>query len=155
MALAALFLERMDMAERLFYEQLEIRQRERIEGLWGEPATGLACVAAHAGDAERAATLIGCGEAIPGLPVADGDRQVHDRLVAKFIAPARAALGERAWKRAAAAGAAMTPDELWEFALERRAADAGPAVAQEIGAESARRHTTASKAEDHPGRNGR
>jgi hypothetical protein len=49
----------------------------------------------------------------------------------------------------------MTPDELCEFALDRRAADSGPAVAQEIGAESARRHTTASKGEDHPGRNGR
>ena len=42
---------------------------------------------------------------MPTLPIADGDRQVRDRLVAKFIAPARAALGERAWQRAAAAGA--------------------------------------------------
>jgi hypothetical protein len=118
-ALAALFLERMDAAEGLFQEQIEIFRRERIEGLWEEPATGLACVAAHAGYEERAATFIGFGEAMPTLPVADGDRQVRDRLVAEFIAPARAALGERAWKRAAATGAAMTPGELCEFALDR------------------------------------
>ena len=140
--LAALFLERMDVAERLFHEQIEIFRRERIDGLWDEPATGLACVAAHAGDAERAATFIGFGEAMPTLPVADGDRLVRDRLVARFIAPARAALGERAWRRSAAAGAAMTPDELCEFVLDRRA------MAPGLGATAPPRHT----ADDRPGR---
>ena len=75
-------------------------------------------VAAYAGEAERAATFIGFGEAMPSVPTADGDQQVHDRLVARYIAPARAALGEPAWNRCTAAGAAMTPDELCEFVLD-------------------------------------
>ena len=120
-ALAALCLERMDVAERLFHEQIEVCRRERIDMLWAEPATGLACVAARAGEPERAATFLGFAEAVPTMPPAEGDLVLHDRLVAKYIAPAREALGERAWKRAAATGAAMTPDQMGEFALERPA----------------------------------
>jgi predicted ATPase len=119
-ALAALFLERMEVAERRFCEEMEIWRRERFDGFWDEPAVGLACVAAHAGEHQRAATLMGCYGAMPGVPVATGDREVQDLLIARFVAPARAALGERAWKRAAAAGAAMTPDELCDLALGRR-----------------------------------
>jgi hypothetical protein len=119
-ALPALFVARMDLAEQLFREQLELRWRERIELLWDEPALGLACVAAHAGDHERAAILIGAFEALPAIPCAPCDREVQDRLIAMFIAPARAAFGERAWRRAAATGAAMSPDELCEFALAER-----------------------------------
>ncbi len=129
--LTALFLERMDVAQRLFHRQIEIHRRERLEWWSAEPIICVACVAADAGDAERAATLIGFGEAIPTLPVAEGDRQVRDTLVARFIAPARAALSEPAWKRAAAAGAAMAPDDMYEFVLDRPAAIAGPAVARE------------------------
>ena len=125
--LAALFLERMDVAEARFREQLEIVQRERIEGLWDEPVAGLACVAAAGGDRERAATLIGGHDALPFLPLAGGDLRVRDRLLARYLAPARAAHGERAWRRAAAAGAAMTLEELFEFALDRRRAAAASA----------------------------
>jgi predicted ATPase/DNA-binding SARP family transcriptional activator len=119
--LTALFLERMDVAQRLLDEEIEISRRERLEWWSPEPAICLACVAAHAGDGERAATFIGFGEAIPALPVNEGDQRVRDTLVARFIAPARAALGEDGWRRAAATGAAMTPDELYEFALDRPA----------------------------------
>ena len=87
-------------------QQFEILRRERVDGLWDEAATGLACIAAHAGEAERAATFLGFGEAMPTVPAADRDAAMRDRLVARFIAPARAALGDRAWKRATAAGAA-------------------------------------------------
>ena len=38
--LAALFLERMDVAEARFREQLEIERRERIDGFWDEPVVG-------------------------------------------------------------------------------------------------------------------
>jgi predicted ATPase/DNA-binding SARP family transcriptional activator len=126
--LAALFLERMDIAQRRFHEQTEIHRRERLDWWSAEPVVCLACLAADAGDAERAATLIGFGEAMPTLPVAEGDQQVRDTLVARFIAPARAALGEPAWKRAADAGAAMALDEMCEFVLARQ-----PAVATETG----------------------
>jgi predicted ATPase/DNA-binding SARP family transcriptional activator len=117
--LVALFLERMDVAEARFREQLEIQRRERIEGLWDEPVAGLACVAVAGGDHERAATLSGGYDALPFLPLAEGDRRGRDWLFARYLAPARAAVGERAWRRAAAAGAAMTVEELYEFALDR------------------------------------
>ena len=107
--LAALFQSRMDAAERLFGQQIEIFRRERIDGLWDEPATGLACVAAHAGDDERAATFIGFGEAMPALPLTSNDALVRERLVARFVAPSRAALGERAWQRVAAGGGSDDP----------------------------------------------
>jgi hypothetical protein len=123
-ALAALFLERMDVADARFREQLDLMQRERIEGLWDEPVAGLACIAAAAGDHERAATLIGGHDALPFLPLSDGDRRGRELVLARFVAPARAALGERAWSRAAAVGAAMTLDGLFDFALERRRAGA-------------------------------
>ena len=110
----------MDSAERLLRRQLEILRRERIDLFSDESALGLACIAAHADEVERAATLLGFGESVPGPPLAYGDRRVQDQLIAKFIAPARATLGERAWQRAAAAGAAMTLDELCEFELDRR-----------------------------------
>ncbi len=127
--LAALFQSRMDAAERLFGQQIEIFRRERIDGLWDEPATGLACVAAHAGHDERAATFIGFGEAMPALPLTSNDALVRERLLARFVAPARAALGERAWQRVAAAGRAMTPDELCRFALDAEATVARDAAA--------------------------
>ena len=95
--LAALFLERMDVAERLFHQQIEIFRRERIDGLWDEPATGLACVAAHAGDDERAATFLGFGEAMPAMPVAPNEDRRARPARGQVRRPARAALGERAW----------------------------------------------------------
>ncbi len=75
-------------------------------------------VAAQGRDYERAATLIGAHSVMPVFPVADTDRLVFERLVARFIAPARSALGESAWKRAEAAGAALTVEELYAFALQ-------------------------------------
>ena len=118
--LVALFREQMDVAEERFYEQLEIQRRERFQRFSDEPVAGLACIAASAGDHERAATLIGGHDAVPWGPLSEGDLRGRELLKARFIAPARAALGERAWRRAAAAGAAMTVDELCEFALDRQ-----------------------------------
>jgi predicted ATPase/DNA-binding SARP family transcriptional activator len=122
--LVALFREHMDVAEARFREQLELQQRERFQGFSDEPVLGLACIAASAGDRERAATLIGGHDAVTWNPLAEGDIRGRDLLLARFIAPARAAFGEFAWKGAAAAGAAMTVDELCEFALDRRPAAA-------------------------------
>ncbi|HET8758120.1 MAG TPA: AAA family ATPase, partial [Solirubrobacteraceae bacterium] len=118
-ALVALFREQMDVAEARFREQLEMQRRERHEAFADEPVAGLACIAARAGDSERAATLIGGHDAATWNPLAEGDARGRDLLFARFIAPARAALGERAWARAAATGAAMTLEELFEFALGR------------------------------------
>ena len=92
----------MDVAEARFREQLEIQQRERFLGFSDEPVRGLACIAAGAGDCERAATLIGGHDAVPWDPLPEGDLRGVEMLRARFIAPARSALGERAGNRAAA-----------------------------------------------------
>jgi hypothetical protein len=120
--LAALFLDRTELAGRRLREGLEALLRERLDWWSAEPIICLACVAAAEGDTERAATLSGFAEAMPESPVAVGDQLVRDELLDRFIAPARARLGERAWKRVAAAGAAMTEEQVRELVLDREAA---------------------------------
>jgi non-specific serine/threonine protein kinase len=117
--LTALFLERTELAGQLLRESIEVQERERLDWWSAEPVICLACVAAAEGDAERAATLIGFSEVMPESPVAAGDQLVRDELLDRFIAPARARLGERAWKPAAATGAAMTHAEVVELVLDR------------------------------------
>lgn len=114
--LAALFLERINVAEQRFREQLAICRRERFDW-WGEPVLGLAAVAARAGDAERAAMLTGASEPSMQMLVKEADRPVYERLHAKFIAPARLALGESAWARADVAGHALALEEIYDLAL--------------------------------------
>jgi predicted ATPase/DNA-binding SARP family transcriptional activator len=127
--LAALFLERMDVAEQRFCEQLAICRSERVEGWWGEAALGLAAVAAHTGDGERAAMLAGAAEAPMSQLMNEADRPVYERLRTRFIAPARAAFSEAAWTRAEAAGAALTPEEVFDLALGARAGSSAAAGA--------------------------
>jgi hypothetical protein len=119
-ALPALMSGRMELAEQRFRRQIETLRRAGIEGWWFEPTLGLACIAADAGENARAATLLGAFDALPGLTVSAGDREFEAHLRATFISPARAALGEREWERVTAAGAAMTRDELCQFALAGR-----------------------------------
>jgi hypothetical protein len=45
---------------------------------------------------------VGSYVAMPSLAVALADQVICDRLIVRFIAPARTALGEPAWQRAAA-----------------------------------------------------
>jgi hypothetical protein len=115
--LAALFLGRIDVAEQRFRDQLAICRSERLDAYCGEPALGLSAVAARSGDEERAATLIGACEAPLQWRMNEADRPVYEGLRVRFSAPARAAPGEPAWTRAEAAGAALTPEEVFEYAL--------------------------------------
>jgi hypothetical protein len=126
-ALPALVTGRMRVAEQRFRRQIETLRREGIEGWWFEPTLGLACIAADAGEHERAATLLGAFHALDGVTVSAGDRAFEAHLRATFMSPARAALGEREWQRATAVGASMTLDELCEFALARRRTAGVPA----------------------------
>jgi hypothetical protein len=48
----------------------------------------------------------------------EADRPVYERVTARFIAPARAALGDTAWARAEAAGYALTPEAALDAALD-------------------------------------
>ena len=79
---------------------------------------GLAAVAAAAGDAPRAAALMRAAEESHRRQYNDADEPIYDRLVERFIAPARAVLGEAAWASAAAEGAALSMDERLDLALK-------------------------------------
>jgi predicted ATPase/DNA-binding SARP family transcriptional activator len=126
--LAALFLERIDVAEQRFREQLAICRRERFEGLEGEALLGLAAVAARAGNSERAAMLTGASELSMQRVANEADRPVYERLHARFIAPARLALGESAWARGDVAGHALALEEVYDLALVDERVGSGAAV---------------------------
>jgi predicted ATPase/DNA-binding SARP family transcriptional activator len=126
--LAALFLERIGVAEQRFREQLAICRRERFEVPSGEPILGLAAVAARAGDSHRAAMLTGASELSMQKLVGKADRPVYERLQARFIAPARLALGEGAWARGNAAGHALALEEVYDLALVDERVGSGAAV---------------------------
>jgi hypothetical protein len=118
--ITALFLERMDVAEERFRAELEICRDERFSPAWrGDPLLGLAAIAARAGDNERAAMLAGASEAPRRELMDEADVAVYERLLARFISPVRAALGEPAWERAAATGAALASEQLFELADRR------------------------------------
>jgi predicted ATPase/DNA-binding SARP family transcriptional activator len=117
---AALFRDRIDVAERRFRAQLQVCRDERIDPAWrADPLLGLAAVAACAGDAERAALLAGASEAPMRELMDEADRPVVERVFDRFLASARATLGEASWSRATAAGAALTLDELFRLTLEQ------------------------------------
>jgi hypothetical protein len=131
--LAALFLEDMEAAERHFRRQLAICREEHLEGRWAEPVLGLAIVAAHAGDHERAATLAGAAEPAVEDHVAEADRAIFERLIARFLTPARTAVGEPAWERARAAGAALTREHMYDLALQHERLAASPTAPSPSG----------------------
>ena len=58
----------------------------------------------------------------------EATRSVYERLRTRFIEPARAAFGEPAWTRAEAAGAALTPEEVFELALRGARTGSGAAA---------------------------
>jgi hypothetical protein len=118
--LAALFLERTGGAEQHFRDQLAICRRERLKFRWAEPALGLAIVATTAGDHERTAMLVGACDATIRQSVAAADRPIFERLIDRFITPARVALGDAEWARAHAAGAALSREQMYDLALEDR-----------------------------------
>jgi hypothetical protein len=58
-----------------------------------------------------------------------------ERLRARFIEPARAAFGEAAWMRAEAAGAALTPEQVFDLALGGARTGSGAAAGAGAGAD--------------------
>jgi hypothetical protein len=102
--LAALLRDDMAGAAAAFRELLELARELVVLPVAFEGLRGLAAVAAHRGDLDRAARLYGAAGmhryAEPDHPV---DVRVHDT----FFAPARARYGTEAWDIAARAGAAL------------------------------------------------
>jgi hypothetical protein len=97
-----------------FTLELRLADRYRYHRMLYEAINGLAGVAAMRGDDELAARLSGAAE------ITAPDR--HDPVIAKQLddrcfAPVRARLGERAWRTAHAAGAALTARQAVDLAL--------------------------------------
>jgi predicted ATPase/DNA-binding SARP family transcriptional activator len=95
-------------ASEAFTRELQLAKQHTDERMVYEAINGLAGVAAAQGEDELAARLSGAAETVsPGRHHPAIAQQLEDRC----FAPARARLGERAWRAAHAAGAALTPRE--------------------------------------------
>jgi len=95
-------------AAQAFTRELHVASRYRYDTQRYEAISGLAAVAAAEGEDELAARLLAAAEAGgPERHPAALERQLEQR----FFGPARARLGEQAWRAASAAGAALTPRE--------------------------------------------
>ena len=117
--LEALFSDDSDRARRAFEEQLRVCREHVVHQLVGEGLGGLAAIATHGNDLERAALLLGAANAT-GTGVGDAD--VTAQLEERFFAPARAAHGTREWDEAHATGAEMSLEEAIAFALNESGA---------------------------------
>jgi predicted ATPase/DNA-binding SARP family transcriptional activator len=114
-----------ERASEAFTRELELANEYQYARVFYEGVSGLAGVAAARGEDELAARLSGAAEA--------SGRERHPpalarQLEAGFFAPARARLGEQAWRDAHATGAALTPRQAVETALQPHgfSAAAGP-----------------------------
>jgi class 3 adenylate cyclase len=116
--LEALFSGNITRAEAAFEEQLRLCSEHAVaNNLACEGLGGMAAIAAHRSDAERAARLLGAANAIG--PVGDAD--VNGQLEEHFFAPGRAEHGRRRWTEARAAGAQLSFQEAIGVALGKRA----------------------------------
>jgi tetratricopeptide (TPR) repeat protein len=113
--LEALFIGDLDRAQDAFDEQLRLCREHVVPHLASEPLGGLAAIETRRGDPERAARLLGAATVIG--PVGDAD--VNAQLEKHFFAAARARHGMRRWSEAHAAGAEMTFEQAFDFALSR------------------------------------
>jgi predicted ATPase/DNA-binding SARP family transcriptional activator len=112
--LKALFAVDLDRARDAFGEQLGWCRRDGVRWLAAEALSGLAAIAAHRGDFDRAARLLGAATTAGPW---DGDPDVARQLEEQFFAPARAVYGDDRWNEARATGAQLGFDQSIAFAL--------------------------------------
>jgi tetratricopeptide (TPR) repeat protein len=117
--LAALFQHRLHDAADAFREELTLCRDSRFStgSLVWEGLTGLAAVAAAAGEPERAAELAGASSTCTETPLNPAETPLYQRLMKRFLDPARAALGNSAWDHAHHAGRDVTPNDAIVTAL--------------------------------------
>jgi len=114
LGLVALFTGDTTRSAQALTRELQLADRYRYEPQRYEAIHGLAAVAAARGHDELAARLLAAAEVSgPERHPAALERQLEQR----YFGPARARLGERAWRAASAAGAALTTSETIETAL--------------------------------------
>jgi hypothetical protein len=112
--LEALFNGDIDRAETAFADQLRLCREHVVDHLASEGLGGMAAIAAHRGDPERAAFLLGAAAQIGPI----GDADVIGRLERRFFSGARTLLAEEDWRAAEAAGAAVGLEQAIELALD-------------------------------------
>ena len=113
--LAALFTGETDAAAQAFREELTLCRDTVDRAHAFEGLRGLAAVAAVHGDDQRAATLVGAGEAQRYDHL---DDPVDVRLNQAFFEPARKRQGTDAWDAAAREGSALTFEAAIAYALQ-------------------------------------
>jgi hypothetical protein len=112
--LVALLAGAVPHAAEAFTKELELADRHRYDRLLYEAIDGLAGVAAARGEDELAARLRGAAEA---AGPERHDPVINRRLEDRWFAAARARLGERSWRAAHSAGAALTTRQAVDAAL--------------------------------------
>jgi predicted ATPase/class 3 adenylate cyclase len=115
LGLAALLTGETDTASRAFREELTLCREMVVRPLLFEGLRGLAAVAAIAGDAERAATLVGAAEE---HRYGEPDDPVDPRLDEAFFEPACTRCGANAWDAAAREGSMLSFEDAISYALE-------------------------------------
>jgi tetratricopeptide (TPR) repeat protein len=96
-----------------FEEQLRLCRDHNLRWAAGEGVGGLAAIAAHEQDFERAARLLGAASAIGSI----GDPAVVDKLEQQFFDAARARLGDARWSDSVDAGRRLGFRDAIELAL--------------------------------------
>jgi predicted ATPase/class 3 adenylate cyclase len=114
LGLVMLFTDDTTGAATAFARELHLAVQYRYHPQRYEAINGLAGVAAALGQDELAACLLAAAEA--GGPERH-PAELAQRLEERFFGPARARLGESAWRAASADGAALTPNEAIDVAL--------------------------------------
>jgi predicted ATPase len=122
--IAHLFLGKVAPAREAFAHQLRLCVGQAFRFGADEGLAGLAAVAAAQGRPERAAELVGASAAM-GYPL-PLDQPVYDRLQRGYLAPARAAYGESAWRRAEDAGRKLSYEAAIHAALAPYPAEPPP-----------------------------
>jgi hypothetical protein len=110
---AALLLSRFEQAGDAFARQLHLCGQHGFRWEAAEGFAGLAAVAAHHDQLDRAAQLLGAATAITQI----GENPILQRIEKDFIVCARQRYGEAKWRHAETSGSAMSFQDAIAYAL--------------------------------------
>jgi hypothetical protein len=116
--LAALLAGRIEHALAAFGDELANARAHGFPGFDFEGLLGVAAVAAARGEDRRAAILQAVAWRESTRVLGEAEAPVYERVVRRFIAPARERLGEAAWEAAGAEARAMPVSEAVTYALQ-------------------------------------
>ena len=128
--LAALLKGRLAAAAAAFAEQIAVARAASFPTFYMEAFLGFAALAAARQDDHVAALLAAASVVFDDRGVWESEKPVYDKVDARFLAPARARVGETAWDRAGDEARSMTVEALLALAdTVRSAYEEAPAAA--------------------------